>query len=1024
MISFINEKIVDPTASIWISASAGTGKTKSLIDRILALLLQGTKPDKILCLTYTKAAAHEMLDRLAKKIEEMHNLQDILLPQFPLVTKKFIDKLYEQSLSSKWVSIQTIHSFCLSILKQTTLETSLYPNIELCDELLQNQLVSESIKKIFDDRKYHNDLKTIMTYSNDFPKILLENFSEIYHFLSLSLDIPTYYSDVFQIDPKYLKMNHQKIIQHLFKKIFDNSQSKVFQNLLEKLRKSPSKTDLENANILSKQTKTPNEYFIDVFLTKDGEIRKKLCAKEIENIALQDMQENANRALNFAAQLNTINTAKANISFFRVAQAVVEQYQKIKAYSHRIDYNDIISHSITLLHNFDWIMYKIDSQIDHVLIDEAQDTSPEQWEIIKLITQEFFINYQSNKTVFVVGDEKQSIFSFQGANVEYFREMHRYFKQACENSGAKFYDITLSKSYRTSGNILRFVDHIFCEIFKGIHHETTRNSNEGIIKINPLIELDIENSNKAEFQLVADIVNTIDNALKNNLFIPSKQRCARPSDFMILFRKRNHFLIHMIRSELKKRRIPVAEIDKIKLNDELAIEDLICFAKFTQLPQDDLICACTLKSSLIGISEEELMKTAVNRGKQNLWDHIQHTDLYKKYNLDNLQSYIDNSKTLSPYQFFLKILNDGGFEKIVSRLGSISVSYIHEFLNLTNKYSQTHAPILQNFLHYFDTTNVDVKHDISNQNNEVQLVTVHGSKGLQAPFIILADANASTNSSVSIIKNCIDIRQNNYNIFWKLTNNVQPEIIKKTIAESKERENNEAWRLLYVALTRAEDFLYVFGIQKEKGINPWYKLLSEKFSPEFDTNTFSYLKFNEKIQTKNNETLNIPEWFYQKVPSNKIEISNADSIEITYGNYVHEILSLRESDINNILYFRYIINQISKKYDLSPELKIQAQNEAFKVIENFPHIFSKKSLSEVDILFNNQRFRIDKIFFNNNELWIIDFKTGKRDQPSIREYSRQLQAYKNAIKTTRKYDNYSIKKAILWTKELMCEELF
>lgn len=835
MIDNIDVRIADPTASIWISASAGTGKTKSLIDRILALLFSGVRPEKILCLTYTKAAAHEMLDRLAQTITNLHGQPVIKSEQFPLLSKKFIDDLYEKSLSSSWVTVQTIHSFSLSLLKQAAVETGLYPHVELCDDSVKFQLMSNAITEIFNDPAYYEDLRRVMTNTNNFFDTFKDNFSDISHFLGSSPQLIELYCETLQVEPKFLSFTEEQIVQELFNDIFENRQTEIFKSLEKKLRTSSKSTDLKNADLFLQQAENPNENFISIFLTDEGNIRKNLCTSEVKNLVLDEMEKTATQAHQFAVKLNNIKTAQNSIAFFRVSQAIIQKFQLQKSFQHCIDYNDVIDLTISLLHNFAWIMYKIDSQIEHVLVDEAQDTSPEQWEVIKLITQEFFSNYQSGKTIFVVGDEKQSIFSFQGANVEYFQEMHNCFKQAVTVSGAKFYDINLTKSYRTVGNILKFVDDVFCNIFPGIHHDTARDNKSGVVQIMPLVRLNDEKENpiESELQLSKQIADVIDGELKNKTYVPSKQRIIQPSDFMVLFKKRD-LSTYLVRHELKKRHISVAEVDRTKLKDELAINDLICLAKFVLLPVDELMCARVLKSSVVGISEDELMHLCLQRQEQNLWKFVTESSLYEKYELQKLQKYIDEYTSLSPYHFFVNILNDGNFEKIVGRLGTVCIDAINDFLNLTFKYSKSNSCILQNFLNWFDQADTILKRDISNKNNEVQLITVHGAKGLQAPFVIIANANTQRKTDLAITKFNEDVRHNYFELLWKPYGKAQGELIQTALESQRRKNKDESNRLLYVAMTRAEDFLYVCGIEtKRKNEETWYDLLTQVTAPEF-----------------------------------------------------------------------------------------------------------------------------------------------------------------------------------------------
>ena len=455
--------------------------------------------------------------------------------------------------------------------------------------------------------------------------------------------------------------------------------------------------------------------------------------------------------MEFREQKNRIISAQANITFFSVAKKIlIDEFMARKQKARVIDFNDSILIAKELLENIAWVMYKIDARIDHVLVDEAQDTSAEQWEIIKLLTSEFFDQVDSGRTIFVVGDEKQSIYSFQGANANLFNEMHRYFRERAIASGQKFFDVELNESYRTTGNILNFVDEVFRDLFPGVHHSTHRNISSGVVEVVDLFQQkksddQICEKNTEENQGIADyIASTIEDIIKKKVFVESKQRAAQPSDFLILFRRRNLETIEKICAKLKEKNIEVTGVDRILLGEELIVEDLVAFARFVLLPNDDLTCAIVLKSPIVGFSEDELMKSCLARGEKSLWDQVVNdSELNEKYSLNKLKKYIEIAPTSSAAEFFSELLNDGAKEKFINRLGEKCLEILSEFSDVVSIYENEYNYSLQNFIDWFLESEHEIKRENFSQKNCVRIMTAHASKGLQAPFVILADSQFS-----------------------------------------------------------------------------------------------------------------------------------------------------------------------------------------------------------------------------------------------------------------------------------------
>jgi ATP-dependent helicase/nuclease subunit A len=832
-------EIKDIRSSLWISASAGSGKTKNLIDRILALLLNGVAPAKILCLTYTKAAASEMLLRLSNDCWRLCQLSDkelhLKLEEigFDNSYAAIARSLYDISLSSDWVSIQTIHSFCFVILERFPLETGLFPGIKILDNYQQKQIIHEAIQAVLSQEKYANDLETIAKYTTDISRFFIDyNIARIQNFVAKCDDFIGLYYDFFNIDKNWHNLNEHEIDERLFEKIFQNCHESIFSELAEILS-CGGKNDLKAAEILRKNSINPTEEFANVFLTEKKEIRSTLCTNAIKNEFCKERMLNiAQKAMEFCELKKRYVSAKSNASFFSIAKQIVHNIRKLKKSNHCLDYNDVISMASILLESNSWAMYKIDREIDHILVDEAQDTSPEQWEIIRKISDEFFNNYQSNRTIFVVGDEKQSIYSFQGADVRQFDKMHQYFRERSISCGQKFYDVFLNKSYRSTGNILSFVDKVFADTFSGVKHISNRSQTSGTVEMVDVFQDDTQNICDAMWQnagqkLSSYLAKFIKGTIEDKVFVESKNRFARASDFLILFRHRDFATMNNVVRELRKNEVNVTGIDRVLLKNELVVEDLIVFAEFAVFPLDDLMCARCLKSPVVGITDDDLASACLERKDKTLWNYLSGNDqLFKKYSLDKLQNYINQALQLPVYDFFMYALADGLREKFIYRLGRQCLDVLNEFLDITLNYEAENNPSLQSFLIWFRSFEHEIKRESFGKEDSVRIMTVHASKGLQAPFVILADTHFSHIKGEKLLMSEEGL------MFWDFSIRHRSKKISSLYENSLHMHDEESRRLLYVAITRAEDFLYILGAKHTNALDEkcWYSFIQQRTS--------------------------------------------------------------------------------------------------------------------------------------------------------------------------------------------------
>lgn len=1027
------DEIKDVHASVWVSASAGSGKTKSLIDRILALLLSGARPSGILCLTYTKAAASEMLSRLTSCFEKWNSMSDELLSLelqaigFCASYVATARELFLASMTSKWVRVQTIHSFCFELLEKFPLETGLLPNMQICDDYTYDQLLESAVNKVLVDERYYTDFSNVAEYDFDVVGFIKSFGMDIKTFIDVHEDFHQLYADYFEINEVYPA---DQLDELLIKKIFNNEHQRVFLFLANELMKG-GKKDIQKAQILAKNAEMPSASFVDAFFTQKGERFRDLCSAKLDYLR-PELEKVAQQAQLFLELRNKMVAAKINGSCFSIIKAVFGELNHLKQVHHYLDYNDVILNALSLLKNIDWVMYKTNGVLNHILIDEAQDTSPKQWELIKLIADEFFSNYRSEKTLFVVGDEKQSIYSFQGADVDVFKDMHAYFKALITRNGQRFHDVELKKSYRSLGNILRFVDDVFQDTF-ATTHDTNRDNLAGVVDIvDPFVEDDDEQSLANNNNQIANyIAKYIKSALDHRCVVGNEERAARPADFLILFQRRSREIMMPIIDALKSEGIPVAGLDRIYLKDELIIEDLIALAEFVSFPLDDLMCARVLKSPIVGMTEDELMRVCLDRQDKYLWEYLQ-TKMNEFPVLQELANYVENARSFSVYRFFSYVLTHGCLEKFIRRLGDKILDTLYEFLEIVMKYEYTNIPSVSAFLSWFRSFDHEMKRESFGEDNAVRLMTVHASKGLQAPFVILADTQfvKTPQQTAKILKD-----ERTGVLLWNFSTGNQPDAVTNLYHMKRKADFQESNRLLYVALTRAENYLCIIGkTNKKSEIHPqsWYAKLSEvgkRFAPITSGDkqvrrlgNFTYSDHTENTEISADTQFSMPEWFYSKLPLQENELEDAsteelDSIAVVYGNYVHMLLCELPNYPDRLR--KEVAIELAQSFDLSDDDKSHAMSEVFAVLQKYPHFFDKNSRAEVTFMFNGIEGRIDRLIEEQDSIIIVDFKSGNVQQSIPQEYAEQLQFYKRAISQIKKINADQVTTFIIWTKN--CE---
>lgn len=1108
----------NPEYSIWTSASAGSGKTTVLVNRLLRMLLSGIKPSKILCITFTNTGAVTMKNRINDKLAEWAVFSDSKLEEEIVKLEGNEDKLKEKikiarTLFAKILDhsndfkILTIHSFCQQIIKRFPLEAGIVPSFQIADEIVSEELLSKAKEKILgiDKDDVRESIKYVFSNINEdqfiglLKKAIGQKDSLLYfknRFFTIE-GIGNKLREVFNIG----NISSFDEIEAEFKKHI--CQFSMTNDIIESVNEKSSEFDVKFIKIFQKfkEDKSYFKEYVDCFLTSAGSITKRLLSKKMAS-TFPDFDEfiknEVELILKFKEDSGNFINFKFTLSFLTIVYEIFNIYDDLKKSKGLLDYGDLIFETSKLLNNSkfrnlfgdncfsSWINYKLDEGLDHLLIDEAQDTSPTQWDIVKSLTDEFFAGYgqrgEENRTIFVVGDEKQSIFSFQGAEPKNFDLMLKYYKNSIESCGKKFENIYLETSFRSLKSILNIADEAFKDprrkeaISKApnqIKHNVVRDCGIGKVEVWPLIkeeekedkkdvdywgnnylESDIELTKKQK--LAETIAKEIESWFKNGKTIFSrkdgKERLLKYSDIMILVKSRNKDFINYLIRQFNKRNIMTMGNDKFDLTDSIISQDILALLKFLIFRDDNLNFANLFKSPFLSLTENDLYLLCEykNKNSKTLWQSINDLDQYKEQ-VDFLNDLINKSKSCSIYELLFYIFEIKGMrKKIKERFRYLADEVIDEFLSLSSAYEKNHNnSTILNFVYFIENTEIKIKRDMEQSNDEVKIMTVHSSKGLEAPIVILPDTNHN-GGKINKIDKFLFSEQPGDNFEIPLLNLKSSNFIDNIVNEEKNKAENEYLRLLYVAITRAENELYVCDCESGKNSKPndgnWYQIIksalensgakvrkSDNIEGDIlyvgDLDKFTNQKY-QILENKNNEKVKklLEELSRDMVGVKEIKIinpslyyaenmqtspqDNSDNLE--KGKLVHKLLEILPeaipaewSDIMEI----YLKNKSYKDEVAEIVLNVLNNNE-------FKFLFDKNSKAEVPIfgevdgdLISGQ---IDRMSILDDKIYIVDYKNTNSIPNYVPiKYVKQLVLYKALLKKI--YPNKEIISFILWT---------
>ncbi len=893
-----------PGISAWVSANAGSGKTHVLSQRVVRLLLNGTPPSAILCLTYTKAAAAEMSLRIFDILAKWSQLTDTALydelsktEDLPANSGKiaFARTLFASALETPGgLKIQTIHAFCESLLHRFPLEANVAGHFQVLDDAAAEELQEEARSRLL-NKATNKPVKPLVNTIANALDCVLEQGGEtalddlIRKFISMRHSLSDFIS--------YSAAKHDlrsEIAERLDINVNDPDPYGDFWPLpsmpgeqieayysaaLDGKNKSPK--DFANTLMDCKKAATNQRKFevlCDGFLTQVGKPKslKNAVSKDIA-LMLPDMAERL-EALNdhISVQIDYLKRRQClhiTEQALVLAEQYIQTYEGLKRRKAMLDYEDLIVKTEQLLSKSGagpWVHYKLDRGIDHILVDEAQDTSPVQWSVIQSLADEFYTGKSArelNRSMFAVGDEKQSIYSFQGARPERFDQERRQTQKRAKNADKAFESISLRVSFRSTSEVLELVDLVFADFDAkrgltysddNVLHETVRQNAPGQVELWPMLAK--EPSQEMEswlepFDAVAErdpinilsqqITSVLDSWIGKEDILDQKTKAfrkIRAGDILILVRKRDAFVPTLMRTLKSTTDIAVAGADRLKLTDHIAVQDLMALGHVSLLLEDDLSLASLLKSAFFNVTEEQLFDLCAGRGKEiSVWSQLQ-----SQVEVSSVWADIHNrilelqllSRKTSVHGFYSQILEVMGMRDVFRlRLGHEVIDVLDEYLALALDHDQNGISSLQIFLDQLENTAPEIKREQEQNLDAVRIMTVHASKGLEAPIVFLVDpGSAAFHSSHMSSILLLEPPEHQADIpkcpLWVPSSEIENSKTEEIKQNAEYMAEEEYRRLLYVGLTRAADRLVICGYRgtREPSKPTWHMLVEGGFN--------------------------------------------------------------------------------------------------------------------------------------------------------------------------------------------------
>jgi len=1124
----LQRRASDPEASVWVGASAGSGKTKVLTDRVLRLMLAGTPPARILCLTFTKAAAAEMSIRINRTLGRWATLPDDALtdalydlcggmpaPETRTAARRLFARVVDCPGGMK---IQTIHAFCQSLLRRFPIEAGLVPHFEVMDDRTAAGLLVEARDAVLhagrsDDETLGKALARLTAELNaeEFAALMAELAAERGRIARILHEHGGLHTTIAAVQEALGIPPGETEASILKEACADHALDLPTLREACRVLSGGTATDQERGIGIqqwldaAESRVTAFHAYVRLFLTAEGTPRKTLMTKKPATSfphALNALEEEASRLVTLMERVKAAGVAASTTALLTLADALLTAYEARKRARALLDYEDLILFAHDLLKGegrVPWVLFKLDGGLDHILIDEAQDTNPEQWQVVSAIAEEFFAGLGAReaqgvtRTVFAVGDEKQSIFSFQRADPAEFARMRRHFQARAEAAEKTWVPVDLDISFRSTAAVLQAVDAVFqrdtakdgvaSETNPVIRHRAFRRGHAGLVELWPPVKpleaadppawappVAREAADSPSARLASVIADTIRDWLARGEMLPARGRTIQPGDVMVLVRRRTGFVTELVRA-LKDRAVPVAGVDRMVLTEQLAVMDLMALADFLLLPEDDLTLATVLKGPLIGLTEDELFALAHGR-RGTLWRALlakAEEDAAYRPARAYLGELLARTDFVAPYELFAGILSSpcpadrrSGRRAVLRRLGPDAQDPLDEFLAVCLAFEKTEAPSMQRFLAWLAASEAEIKRELEQGGGSVRIMTVHGSKGLQAPIVFLPDTMGTPTQSPPILwpDGAATVP------LFAPRRTQEDALCAEARARANRRRDQEYRRLLYVALTRAEDRLYVCGWQgrKEPGQGCWYRLVEEAMKDIAAPHDFDFTPLcpdgwsGEGWRLADVQTVlarddgaaleqggavhELPPWGTAPAPVEpepsrpltpsrpegaepavRSPLGEDDGARFKRGILVHRLLQTLPElrpDARAAACRHFLARPAHK---LTPEQQDEIARETMAVLESpaFAALFAPGSRAEVPVVgvVNGRALsgQIDRLTVAGDTVWIVDYKTNR---PPPRElsavptvYVRQMAAYRAALQAV--YPGRTVRCVLLWT---------
>ncbi len=892
-------KASDPRSSIWVAANAGSGKTHVLTQRVIRLLLGGVAPSKILCLTFTKAAAAQMATRVFRTLSEWTTLDDAQLRAAILETGAppptpadmlLARRLFTRTLETPGgLKIQTIHAFCERLLHLFPFEANVPARFEVADERRTQEMLSLAKRAVIAEaHRSAGPLNAALLLVADLAGSAGSD-ALIATAMRLRAPVAQAARDLQSTLPEALGAGDLRTVDAVRRAMVEDGIAPVRWPEIAHVLDLGSANDAKQAGRLRAAAaaairgdtaglaETVRLYLTVFFDAKNGKratLLTKPLAKAHPELA-RELDEEQARIAALHASLKVAEAIERTEALITIVDAVMRRYEHAKIAAGLLDFDDLIVRTRTLLDRSDagWVLHKLDAGIDHVLVDEAQDTSEAQWRILEQLTADFATGQGArspDRSFFVVGDDKQSIFSFQGAAPLMFDAMRSRFERRFRAGAKAFERVSLATSFRSVPGILDAVDRVFADAGRqdGLvqpHdiwpvHDSMKSELPGLIEIWPKlgatatpdpedwsIPLDMPSetdpasvlADRVALKIKALIATDADECVHDGH--GARKRPIRPGDILILVRTRNAFFEAVIRA-LKRHWIAVAGADRLDVANHIAVMDLVAAGRTALLPADDLSLACLLKSPLFGFTDADLLDVAPERAGSLFEALATSPSAHHRHAHERIARWAARASGATPFAFYVELLGrDAGRKLMEARLGPEAHDAIDEFLRLALAHEQQQAPSLVTFLNEVEALESSIKRDMEGSSDAVRVMTVHAAKGLEAKIVFLPDTCAVP--SPRFDPTVFDLNRENGRapvLVWSPRKADDPAVVGAARAAERLATMREYRRLLYVALTRAEERLYIGGFYnvQQPPDETWNAMVEATFGEAEDVPAF------------------------------------------------------------------------------------------------------------------------------------------------------------------------------------------